>query len=228
VNLVFFGANACFRRIRLEDSPTGPGRHEVCYKDPTEDPLNRADNPNVTANWPDPPAANPQSELIGNLYQSNPVNAALLVSDASSWLFAGTGAKDGDTLSGLVGSEYDSYQPGSSSPANAQVLAHSPLVCRGQRGFSDVTWYTAPSGSGVLATGTNWWISKLVDAPLLPANLLPGPFPGVSTSVTQMTENVLAAVGWEPAGKQFASTPNWRQYYPAGGPNAGQAGEHAA
>jgi hypothetical protein len=79
-----------------------------------------------------------------------------------------------------------------------------------------------------LATGTNWWISKLVDAPLLPANLLPGPFPGVSTSVTQMTENVLAAVGWEPAGKQFASTPNWRQYYPAGGPNAGQAGEHAA
>jgi hypothetical protein len=79
-----------------------------------------------------------------------------------------------------------------------------------------------------LATGTNWWISKLVDAPLLPANLLPGPFPGVSTSVTQMTENVLAAVGWEPAGKHFASTPNWRQYYPAGGPNAGQAGEHAA
>jgi hypothetical protein len=228
VNLVFFGANACFRRIRLEDSPTGPGRHEVCYKNASEDPLYHVDDPDVTANWPDPPAANPESELIGNTYQSNPVNANLLVSDASSWLFAGTGARDGDTVSGVVGSEYDSYQPGSASPANVQVLAHSPLVCRGQPGFSDITWYTAPSGAGVLATGTNWWISKLVDAPPLPPSLLPGPFAGVTVPITQMTENVLAAVGWEPAGRHFASVPNWRQYYQAGGPNSGQAGERAA
>ena len=32
-NLAFLGANACYRQIRLETSPVGPNRRQVCYKD---------------------------------------------------------------------------------------------------------------------------------------------------------------------------------------------------
>jgi N,N-dimethylformamidase beta subunit-like, C-terminal len=230
VNLVFFGANACFRRIRFEDSPVGPGRHQVCYKDPHEDPLYGVNDAIVTANWPDAPAANPQSSLIGSLYISNPVNADLIVADATSWLYAGTGAVNGDAVQGLVGSEFDAYDPTGPSPANAQILAHSPVVAHGVSSHSDVTWYTAPSGAGVLATGTNWWISKLSDAPLLPAKLLPGPFPSsVTSSVTQMTLNVLSAVGWGPAGQTYPAVSNWRTFYsPSTSQGNGPLGDHAA
>jgi hypothetical protein len=66
-------------------------------------------------------------------------------------------------------------------------------------------------------------------APLLPAGLLPGPFPGVTVPLTEMTENALAAVGWGPAGEHFASAGNWQRYYANGTPQGtGQAGEHAA
>ena len=30
-----------------------------------------------------------------------------------------------------------------------EVLAHSPLVCKGKASFADMTYYTAPSGAGV-------------------------------------------------------------------------------
>ena len=39
VNLAFLGANACYRQIRLEPSPLGPNRHQVCYKSAAEDPM---------------------------------------------------------------------------------------------------------------------------------------------------------------------------------------------
>ena len=38
VNIGFFGANNVYRRIRLEDSPTGEARLEVNYSDATRDP----------------------------------------------------------------------------------------------------------------------------------------------------------------------------------------------
>jgi hypothetical protein len=220
VNLVFLGANACFRRIRFDSSPVGVNRHQICYKDPTEDPLYGVNDPIVTANWPDPPAAQPQSTLIGDMYQSNPVNAPLVVADASSWLFRGTGAQNGDTLPNTVGTEYDGYDPTVPTPQNIQILAHSPVEAHGKPGFSDATWYTAASGASVFATGTNWWISKLVDTTNVPSGLLPGPFPAAVTGeITQMTENVLAVVGSGPAGRAYPSTPNWQQFYPPGSPS---------
>ena len=37
-NLAFLGANACYRQIRLQDSPVGPNRLQVCYKDAARTP----------------------------------------------------------------------------------------------------------------------------------------------------------------------------------------------
>ena len=209
VNLMFLGANAIFRHIRLEPSPLGPNRHQVDYKSARDDPLFGHDNADVTPNaWRDPPNNNPESAIIGNYYQCNPVTADMVVTDPSHWILAGTGASAGTHLAGLVGTEYDHYDPKAPGPKNVTVLARSPLVCRGRPDYADMTYYSAPSGAGVYATGTLNWIPKLDPNCALPC---PGKV------VTRATENVLAAFGAGPAGRVHPSTANY-QSLPAPGP----------
>ena len=47
-NLIFMGANASFRRVRLEPSTIGAKRHEVNYRVASDDPLYGKDNAEVT------------------------------------------------------------------------------------------------------------------------------------------------------------------------------------
>ena len=76
VNLAFLGANAMFRRIRLDAG----GRLVICYKTSyTEDPEYGKDNALVTSDWREPPAPDPESSLIGTIYEGYPANAAYLV-----------------------------------------------------------------------------------------------------------------------------------------------------
>ena len=161
VNLVFFGANCCFRKVRLEPSNMGDYRHLVNYRVAREDPMSKIDPKEVTVNWREAPSNDPESSLIGNFYESNPVDASMVVVNSGNWLFEGSGLADGDALPHLVGTEYDRVFPWVATPENIEVLCHSPLVCRKVHSFSDVTWYSAPSGAGVFASGTLWWIPKL-------------------------------------------------------------------
>ena len=229
VNFAFLGANACFRHIRLDASPVnGKARRVVCYKDAAEDPFFRSNDAEVTADWPTGPVPRPESALIGNMYQSNPVDAALTVGAAASWGMAGTGLSNGDTLPHVVGSEYDAFQPGL-SPTNIEIWAHSPLECRGRPGHSDVTWYTHPGGGGVFASGTNWWVSKLADNQgLFPPALVPRALPGVTSTVTTITKNVLAAIGAGPGDAIRPSSPNWGRFYPVGSPTGPPGGIQGA
>ncbi len=224
VNFAFLGANACFRHIRLAASPTGPDRQVICYKVAAEDPLYGVDNADVTANWPDGPVPRPESILIGDMYQSNPVDAAMVASNPTAWGLAGAGLFSGDTMAHVVGSEYDAYQPGLAGPTNVEIWAHSPLVCRGQPGYSDVTWYTQAGGGGVFATGTNWWVSKLADnRGLFPKPLVPQAIPGVTGPLTTITQNVLSVIGTGPADALRPSVANWQTFYPPGA-NSGPPG----
>ena len=100
VNLAFLGANAVFRHIRFDASPLGADRREIDYKSASEDPLAGKDDADVTVNWRDPPNNNPESQLIGNFYQCNPVRADMVVVDPDNWLFQGTGATVGQKLPG--------------------------------------------------------------------------------------------------------------------------------
>ncbi|HZD66018.1 MAG TPA: N,N-dimethylformamidase beta subunit family domain-containing protein, partial [Acidimicrobiales bacterium] len=219
MNLVFLGANACFRHIRFAPSPLGPDRHQICYKVATEDPLYGTDNAAVTADWPDPPQPRPESVLIGNMYQSNGVSADLVVADAAAWVLAGTGLRDGDRLAKVVGSEYDGYDPAIPGPRNLDVVAHSPVVAFGHPGYADLTWYTHGRGGGVFATGTNWWVAKLAANPgRFNQGLVPPSIPGVTAPLTRITENVLAACAPGPAGHTHPSRGTWRRFYP--GPRA--------
>jgi hypothetical protein len=161
VNLAFLGANAIFRHIRLAPSPLGRDRREIDYKSAREDPLFGIDNADVTVDWRDPPNNNPESQVVGNFYQCNPVRADMVVSDPGNWLFAGTGATLGQRLPDVVGSEYDRYDPSVPGPANVEILAHSPVRCHGKADFADATYYSAPSGAGVFAAGTIDWVGHI-------------------------------------------------------------------
>lgn len=229
VNFAFLGANACFRHIRVQPSPIGPNRQVVCYKDPYEDPLYGVDNTEVTADWPSGPVPRPECVLIGNMYQSNPVSANLVPADPTAWGLAGTGLTRADSIPSVVGSEYDAYQPGlAGSPANLEIWGHSPLECRGEPGFSDMTYYAQPGAGGVFATGTNWWVNKLSwNLGRISPGVVRMPIPYVTSPLTRITMNVLTVLGNGPGGKLKPSVANWQTFYPPGstsGPPGGVQG----
>ncbi|MGH9078252.1 MAG: N,N-dimethylformamidase beta subunit family domain-containing protein [Acidimicrobiales bacterium] len=200
VNLVFLGANAIYRHIRLQSSALGPDRVEVDYKDPSLDPLYGTDNADVTPwAWRDPPNNLPESVILGGMWQCNPVDADMVITSAGNWMFAGTGLVDGSLIPGIVGPEFDHYSPSQPSPLDVTVVAASPVTCDGQAEEADMTYYTAPSGAGVWDTGTIDWVGSLHPG-------CPGcPDPGV---VTAITANVLAAFGRGPAGRVVPVTAN--------------------
>jgi hypothetical protein len=140
--------------------------------------------------------------MIGDFYECNPVSADMVIGEAASWVFEGTGLKDGDKLSKLVGNEYDRVTPEVPTPPNIEVLAHSPVVCRGVKSYSDVSYYTAPSGAGVFATGT-FQIVAHMGAPCPDDQVH-----GLDCQVRKFMTNVLVAFGHGPAGAEHPSKNN--------------------
>ncbi len=216
VNLAFLGANACYRQIRMGPSSLGANRLQTCYKSAAEDPMTGVDNALVTVNWPQPPVSRPESELIGSTYQDVGANADMVVSDAGSWLFAGSGLVQGQHLTRLVQGEFDRYVPGAPGPTNVDVVAHSLVANRGGN-YSDVTWYTVPGGGGVFASGNASWVGALSDLPLVPGNVLPDPVPGVTDPLLRVMENLYAVVALGPASLTNPSQGTGETVYGAGG-----------
>ncbi len=206
-NLMFLGANAIFRRIRFESTSLGPDRIEVNYRVASLDPMNGVNNAEVTTNWPAGPDPRPESALIGIQYACNPVRYDMVITDPSSWIFANTGLKFGSRIHNLVGSEYDGFDPYSPYPSSLQLLANSPVLCRNQPGFSDMSYYTTPQGEGVFATGTNLWVAALGSpCPTFMGNCPIAP-------VVQITKNVLTAFGSGLPGIKHPSLPNAMQVF---------------
>ncbi|MFG1689207.1 N,N-dimethylformamidase beta subunit family domain-containing protein [Nonomuraea sp. NPDC049269] len=131
-NLAFLGANAVYWRIGLY------GRMIMCDKE-TQCPLWRA--------------SAPESTLVGQQYDCFPAEATYVVRRPGHWIFEGT---RGRSFPGLAGVETDKVS--TDSPRNVKVLAHSPVDCGGRATTSDSTYYTAPGGAGVFASGTMRWV----------------------------------------------------------------------
>src|SRR6185503_20036462 len=169
VHLAFLGADACFWQIRFEPDARGaPDRTIVAYKEAAGDldPLAIDSDPRnnrlITGRWRDRPTSRPEERLIGVMYAADPVDADIVVSNASHWVFEGSGLREGDALRGLLGYEVDAIYGG--GPATLERLAHSPFVERAGPGektaetrYSDMTIYTAASGALLFATGSIQW-----------------------------------------------------------------------
>jgi hypothetical protein len=205
VNLAFLGANAVFRHIRLQRSPLGPDRQEVNYKPASAraDPYWRKDPGEVTTDWREPPLGQPESSLLGELYECNPARADGVVVQPGSWLLAGTGLRSGSRLPNLVGPEYDRVTRTFPMPRGVELVLHSPLRCRFHGSFSDLTYYTAPSGAGVVDTGTSSWICQIDRVCATGRNSA-----ATSTAVRSITVNLLRAFAAGPAGRAHPSSSN--------------------
>jgi hypothetical protein len=208
VNVVYFGAAAMVRHVRLQPSTLGADREEVDYRNAYEDPLNGVASPmQVTSNtWEDPPASWPPTGQIGEEYSGylGPgVLVPMVVLDAASWVFQGTGLRDGSSLSNVIGSDFDHVTTSSLTPSNLVVLAHSPIPVSEATtsggewdgvSYSDMIYFTnAKSKAGVIDTGNNIWIADL--RPCVP------PVAGCPTgALTKITNNILKLFGRGPAG----------------------------
>ncbi|GAB3447284.1 hypothetical protein GCM10027517_30870 [Phycicoccus ginsengisoli] len=197
-NVAFLGANASYWRVRFE----GGGRVLAGYKDAALDPQrwSRA----TTVHWRDQPDPDPENSLTGMLYECHPATGALVVRTPGYALFRGTGVRAGTRLAGLAGTEVDRAYPIAGTPRNLQVVAHSPVRCGPlRRTWSDMTYYTVPSGAGVVSTGTMLWVRALRG---------PDRGHGITAQgaafVRTVTDNLFAAMAAGPMGPTEPAVPN--------------------
>lgn len=203
VNLAFFGANALFRRTRLGHTAVGSDRLVICYKtDYTRDPMYGKDNALVTSDWRDEPHPDPESSLIGTIYEGYPADASFVVSSPRGWVYQGTGVTEGASFPHLVGIEYDRVNPAFPLQRPIQVLSHSPLTCQGRASYGDSAYYTHSGGAGVYNCGTMRWVEALYgDQP----HGIGGKTPAF---VRQVTTNILRAFADGPAAAKYPAHDN--------------------
>ena len=203
VNVAFLGANAMFRRTRLASTKLGARRLVICYKTSyLQDPMYGHDNALVTSDWREPPNPDPESSLTATLYESNPASAAYVVTSGDSWLFAGTGARQGTSFPGLVGIEYDRVNPGSRVERPIEVMSHSPLTCRGIHSYADSAYYTHVGGAGVFSAGTMRWVRAFSGDIGFGTSQRTGRF------TRRVTANLLRAFADGPAAARFPARDN--------------------
>ena len=189
VNLGFFTSDAATWQMRFEASASGSAnRVIVCYKDAAIDPVQ---GPTTTVEFRDPPVNRPEQTLEGVQFTSSIAfggTVPYVVTNSSSWVYAGTGLQDGDSVPGVVGYEMDRLMSNYAGPttSNQTLLSHSPFMNTG--GLSDYansSIYQAPSGAWVFAAGTISWSRGL-------ENIFPGD-QGADPRIQQTTANVLNA-----------------------------------
>jgi hypothetical protein len=158
-SLMFLSANAMYWQIRYEPSAIDGAERRtiVAYKEIADlhdpDAASSATSAFTTTQWRDPLLDRPESTIIGVQYNGYwPVEGDVVIDDAKSWVFEGTGLRHGDVLKGLLGYETDWMTP--DSPKEIVRLGHSPTASALR--WSDMTLYTAKSGAMVFAAGESW------------------------------------------------------------------------
>lgn len=216
VGLAFLEANAIYNQVRLEPNSAGvPNRTVVCYKvstlvqNLTDDPFYGVDNTRVTSMWRDPVVNRPENAVVGIMYSNT--NGAMrgfpwvTAASLESFLVEGTDLRAGQVHgTGLVGYEWDRIHDNGLTPENLQILAVSPTVTsEGAYDLSHTTYYIAPSGALVFATGSLYWTAALDDYRFASAAVETPIIPGVSSAametpvipqIQQLVANVMDAL----------------------------------
>jgi hypothetical protein len=162
------------------------------------------DNALVTNDaWREPPDPDPESSVIGTLYESYPTVADYVVATPDAWMFAGTGARKGTRFTSLVGIEYDRVNPGYPLERPIQILSHSPVTCNGVNSYSDSAYYTHRSGAGVFNAGTMRWVESF-GPPLYSWGITKA----CGTFTRRVTANVLRAFADGPAAAKYPAHDN--------------------
>ncbi len=175
VNMAFFSANDIYQRVVFQSDYAGAADRRI-FDDKGALPGS------TTYEWRYLTPEQPENSILGVMQNGVATARPFLVSDANSWIYAGTGlvnyTGNGTTgvvtsgpgqnaLPGLVGYEFDERAANASSlspyvpsePAGIDQVGHSfvPASDNGVNAWSDATLYTAPSGATVFAAGTIQW-----------------------------------------------------------------------
>ena len=86
-----------------------------------------------------------------------PVDQPYRVATPTWWGFRGTGVHSGTEFPHLVAWEADRVYPVHSTPRPLQILSHLTYNCGGVTTSTESTYYTTPSGAGVINFGTQRW-----------------------------------------------------------------------
>ncbi len=199
VSIAFLCANTMYWQVRLEPSPLGPGRRIVCYKSSTSDPITATHPELTTCHWRSAPVKRPESLVIGQMYGHVVLRPAdWVVTNSGHWLYAGTGVRDGDRFTSLVGQEYDTFYP-AVSPPGTELWARSPTVTAfgqkdptGHPTVHTATVHTTPAGGTVVSAGTYQW-SWALDS--FGQHAYQGRFTPVDRRVARVTTNIYRRLG---------------------------------
>ena len=187
-NLIFFGANVEFWRVRLTSSPTGPNRRMEIYKSASEDPQKQ----DKTIHFRD--TNNPESDLTGQKYNCFPARGIFTVTKPDSFIFKGTGAVKGSQYPGIIGLEVDRVAAQSSLTGPREVLASSDVTCGVKiKSTSTFIYAVAPSEAGTISVGTMRWVVRgLSSSPIVPQK--------TRDFVSTVTSNILLEAAQGPLG----------------------------
>ena len=189
INLIVFGGNTGYNRIRIEDN-----RRLAMWRSTKSDPYGEVSDKATTA-WRMAPISKPESLLLGSQYIGLGVSGDFTITHPNRWPF-NVMAKP-DTLKMVVGREVDSplYAPG---PA-VETLASSEIKVRGQKATAMATYYNTKSGAGVLDIGTNGWPCAMASIcpwhDFVPLN--------VREDIRAVTLNILSGAAGGPLGKRY-------------------------
>jgi len=180
-NAMILSGDTMWWQIRIENNKI------ICYKDPTADPLFGINNSLVTTNWYKSPVNDPENTSIGvswrnggfvnqhGFYLASDGYGGYTVSDASHWLFDGTGLHDGDVFGQadtIVGYEADgaafTWVNGKpvvtgedGTPLDFDILAYSRAGKQDRDGYATMGIFRVPGGGTIFNAATIEWADGL-------------------------------------------------------------------
>ena len=163
-NFGFLGANEIYWQGRIERDASGRPTALTVYREAGLDKLASANPSTTTVQWRHAPLLRDPAALVGVGMSVVGVRGDYVVNTAPAWLFSGTRLRKGSVLELAFANEVDAQEPPAlQSPANLQVVLHGVATVANSLKPHLITaaYYDAPSGAGVFAAGTTYWLCGL-------------------------------------------------------------------
>jgi hypothetical protein len=136
----------------------------TCTKDPWQDPIVHSEPERTTSRWSDWPLYRPESDTTGIKFVDwdfslNRRPGAWVPADTTHPLFEGTGFGPGDRVEGIVGDEWDAFDPSSAVADRVTIIGSHETLVGANLGPSTghTVVHRTDAGGLVFASGTTSW-----------------------------------------------------------------------